>query len=113
MGSTDNAMVSIEKALKSDTGGKSLQAKRMAGGLCREKNNIDCERKVWSEVLAQDVKSLVALAGLSRIYLSENNIVEAKRYLARGLKVSNSYKPFIQLSKSISLLEDKNKVRGL
>ena len=113
MGSTDNAMVSIEKALKSDTGGKSLQAKRMAGVLCREKNNIDCERKVWSEVLAQDVKSLVALAGLSRIYLSENNIVEAKRYLARGLKVSNSYKPFIQLSKSISLLEDKNKVRGL
>ena len=92
---------------------RSLQARRLKARHCRQLGDVNCQLKYWTEILEVEPNSLSALAGLAQVNLNSNNIDEAKKYLLRGLSVSNSYRPLFSINKIISRVEDRTKARGL
>lgn len=111
--STERAIVSAERALEQSKDRRLAQPLRMAGLLCQMRQDVECEMKVWTQLLEIDKKSLVALSGLARINMQTGKLTQAKQYLLMALNISKNYKPIIALNKSISRTEDRNQSRGL
>ena len=113
MNSGDRAMVAIDKALINEQDKKFEQPRRLKARYCRQIDDVQCQVKYWSEILELNPLSLSALAGLAQVNLNANNITEAKKYLMRGLNISNNYRPLFPVNKVISRSEDRAKARGL
>lgn len=113
MNSKERALVFINKAIENDKNKKFEQPLRVKGYYCQAAGDSDCETQMWTELYLKNKRSLPALAGLSRVYLNQRRFSEAKDYLVKGMRLSEGYRPFFTLNKTISSLEDKEKSRGL
>jgi tetratricopeptide (TPR) repeat protein len=105
--------VALDKALNYDSQKVYAQPRRLKARYCRQKEDNQCEKKYFGELLSIDPKSLFGLAGMAEVSLNTNDIAAAKKYLFNGLQISNGYRPFLPINKVISKVENASKPRGL
>ncbi len=72
---------------------------------CMAEANVTCADESWRKVQKINPESLTAYDGLAQIALMENNVIQAKKYVDKGLLKSPTYEPLLKLKKQI---DEKN-----
>jgi tetratricopeptide (TPR) repeat protein len=88
-------------ALKLVTNWQLKLANHVSALICYQKNDSKCAEEFWLQVLTIDPNNLVAYTGLAQIYLDQGNEVSAIDQVKRGLAISSTYRPLIELRDQI------------
>jgi hypothetical protein len=80
----------------------SLLRRRVEAALCEDNANWSCAKTEWAAVLENDPKDLSAIAGLARMALSQGQRSQAKEIIERGMGISQSFAPLLQLKEQVS-----------
>lgn len=108
----DRMRVAVDKAIENDPQGKYQQPLRLKAWLCYADEDFNCAQKYLARLLKVYPDSLSAVAGMAQVELHNKNLTRAKDWLAKGLRLSDLYRPLLKLNKSISRLEDREKEKG-
>ncbi|MGE3760564.1 MAG: tetratricopeptide repeat protein, partial [Pseudobdellovibrionaceae bacterium] len=76
----------------------SLQAR-----LCEAENQAACAKEYWQKLLSFDANSIEALNGLAWLGYNSRNQEESRKNMERGLLISGSYRPLLELRETGSL----------
>ncbi len=63
---------------------------------CREKKDFSCTEENWNKMLAQNEKSIVALAGKAWLEIDKGRLQEARPYISKGFALDPDYIPLLQ-----------------
>lgn len=83
------------------SGEKSTMSVRVRGKVCEEQANWSCAETEWNSLLAEKPGDLDALRGLARLEFEKNKYEQASDYVRRGLLLSPTYSPLLELRETI------------
>lgn len=89
----------IGRALSSDAESKYVLPLILQARFCEQKNDMVCAAKYWNFVFEKNKVEIGAYVGLAKYYLSKNDNIKAKMWVADGLLLSPSYSPLLALDK--------------
>lgn len=93
-----NAVLKQPKAMESNL------ALEVAGLSCMNEKDWACAEKRWNEILQADPMNLKAITGLATIAYEKGQKELAADMLKRGLMISESYRPLVELKDQIDAL---------
>lgn len=68
---------------------------------CYQKNDFKCAKEQYESILKFNPRDLSAISGLAQTYFKLKEEKKSAEYLARGLAISNRYKPLLWLKKEL------------
>lgn len=69
----------------------------MRARLCELQNDMSCAEKQWQQLLSMRTRSIEAMAGLGRVWLTSHEYKRAADMASSGLQLSATYAPLIKL----------------